>query len=125
MKSKHLRQVSILQIHSLKLAIMIGKEAKERKKAQDIYFDIKINFTTSNLAGKKKSFVCYQDICDRIKKYTKQKKFILIESLAQEIISDLKKYLSSNVLLQIRVHKARPPIKELVGGVSYIYGDLF
>ena len=126
MKYKPITEIAaILEIKSLKLPVIIGREASERKQTQDILFHVKIGLKEQRNHTDTSHFICYQDICERIKKITAQTNFLLIETLAQAIIKDIKEYLPTDVYAQIIVHKVRPPIEELAGGVSYTCGDMF
>ena len=118
---------SVLEIKSFKLPVFIGQTSAERAQAQSIYFHIKIGFQkppkeelTDRLS---KNSVCYQWVCDQIKMITKKKKFLTVERLARSVLDLLKSKLPLNTKVQAAVHKAKPPIKELKGGVFYTCGD--
>ena len=117
---------AVLEIKSLKLPVTIGRETAERKQAQNILFHVKIGLKKQReIKTGTSDFICYQNICERIKKITTQKKFLLIETLAQKIIKNLKEYLPADIYVQVCIHKMHPPIEELEDGVSYTCGDIF
>lgn len=126
MKYKSSAEITaVLEIKSLKLPVTIGREAAERTQTQDILFHVKIGLKKQRNNTDTSHFICYQEICERIKNISIQKNFLLIETLAQAIIDDLKKKLPDDVYVQVIVHKTHPPIKELKDGVSYTCGDMF
>ena len=119
---------SILEIKSFCLPVCIGNTLEERKTPQEIQIDIKIGFLKPPSSEKNdnlKDVFCYKAVCERINCLTANKHFFLIEKLAGDILSELKKCCSNEFRIQVCVHKIQAPVQNLKGGVSYTCGDLF
>ena len=121
---------SLLEIKSLVLPVYIGRTKEERDKAQDIAFHITIGFTQAlkdEKTDKIENSVCYSRICEQIQQLISQKQFFLIEKLAFDTFTIVKKLLPAPNKTRIRVcvQKVHPPVAHLKGGVSYTYGDFF
>jgi len=117
---------SILEVKELILPVHIGKSLDERNNKQDIAFYITLGFTKLLNDEKKDKFsVCYAALCDRIKQLVSKNTFSLIEDLASEVLRDIKSMVppDKGVLINVCVHKVKPPVKGLKGGVSYTCGD--
>ena len=121
---------SLLEIKSLILPVHIGRTKKERNKVQDISFYITVGFTEAlkdEETDKMENSICYSKVCEEIKQLTIKNKFSLIEKLASETLTTVKKLLPSPQKAQVRVciHKIHPPVTNLEGGVFYTCGDFF
>ncbi|MYE07707.1 MAG: dihydroneopterin aldolase [Oligoflexia bacterium] len=118
---------SFLEIKSLVLPVYIGRTKKERQKTQDISFHITLGFMQAPKDEKTdqlKNSVCYFKVCEKIRQLTSQNTFSLIEKLAFETLTIIKKDLPSHICVRICVHKIKAPVPYLKGGVSYTCGDL-
>ena len=119
---------SLLEIKSLVLPVHIGLSLEERQEAQDIAFHITVGFTQApkdEKTDKLENSVCYFKVCEQIKKLTSENTFSLIEKLAFHTLTELRKLLPSDVKVRVCVHKIKPPVPYLKGGVSYTCGDIF
>lgn len=119
---------SLLEIKSLVLPVHIGLSPEERQEVQDIAFHITMGFTQApkdEQTDKLENSVCYFKVCEQIKKLTQENTFFLIEKLGFCVLTELKKLLPSDVRVRVCVHKIKPPIPYLKGGVSYTCGDVF
>ena len=113
---------SILEIKSLTLPVKIGLEKAERSKPQDIVFNITIYFSEPPLAEYKDSLqgsVCYFQVCGQIKKLVAENSFALIEKLARDTLDTLKPLLPKKAKAKVAIHKLKPPVPCLKGGVVY------
>jgi len=119
---------SILEIKSFCVPVHIGNTGEERKRPQNIQLGIKMGFLTPPEGEKNDTLedtICYNKICEIVRSLTIHNKFSLIEKLAGDILKELRKYLSSEVHIQVCAQKLQTPIESLKGGVSYTCGDLF
>ena len=119
---------SFLEIKTLTLPVYIGRTDTERQKAQDVAFNITLGFTQTladEQTDKLEHSICYFEICEQIKLLTSQNTFSLIEKLAFDTLTVLKKQLPNGVCVRVCVHKVNPPVPHLKGGVSYTCGDTF
>ena len=118
---------SILEIKSLTLPVCLGQSLKERESPQEVVFHITIGWPSplkEEQTDHLKDSVCYFTICERVRKLIAQQSFSLIERLAGAVWEDLKKILPQEASLKVCVHKVRPPVPFLKGGVSYTKGNL-
>ena len=111
-----------LIIKDLETMAHLGLSQKEQNKLQKIRWTIE--FTCSPSHSKKTvPKVCYDQITQTVMKFSKSQKFFLIESMAQDCFKLLKKTFPQIVDLKLTLHKVRPPISQLKGGVIYEYGE--
>ena len=118
---------SILEIKSLTLPVRLGRSLKERESPQEVVFHITIGWPsplTEEQTDHLKDSACYFTICERVRKLSTQQSFSLIERLAGAVWEDLKAFLPKETSLKVCVHKVKPPVPFLKGGVSYTKGDL-
>ena len=112
--------VSVLEINSFCLPVRLGVKKEERKKRQQVCFDISVYF--SQLSLKNPDLVFYDKVCERIRNLALSQEFSLIEQLAHKGLEDLKKNLPKNTAVKFSVHKMKAPVKNLKGPVSYTCG---
>lgn len=67
--------------------------------------------------------ICYGRISEALVKHIGEKEFHLVEKMAADFYKIVKGILEGRAELQLTVHKVRPPIKQLMGGVEYTIGD--
>lgn len=116
---------SSMALYQLELAVFLGWPDSERLTQQTILLDIKIEFATPPLACVTDNLVdtvCYDTLVNNLKSMITTRHFRLVEYLGQEIYDFLKKNFSNN-LISLRIHK-KPPIIDLLGGVTFCYGDM-
>lgn len=118
---------SVLEIKSLTLPVRLGRDQKERANPQEVAFHITIGFfkpLTEEKTDKLKDSVCYFAVCESVQNLVTKKHFCLIENVAGEVLKKLKKLLPNKTSIKVSVHKVKPPVPFLKGGVYYTTGDL-
>ena len=68
--------------------------------------------------------LCYEEVCVTLRDFIKVQQFHLIEKMARECLSLLKKKYPF-MRIQLTLHKKAPPVEGLKGGVTYTCGEDF
>lgn len=116
---------SSIVLNGLELNVNIGWPEAERIPKQIVVVDIYIRFAEPPHACKTDRLsdtYCYDTLTTSIKKMIDGYEFRLIEHLSYELYHIVKKTLSEENRVFIRVTK-KPHIEGLTGGVSFCYGD--
>lgn len=102
---------SALTIDDLSLRLHLGVTKKERAKKQTVLVTIKIDFFKLPKAiktGEIADAICYDTLVQKIKKFCRDKEFTLIENLGAQMFGFIKKSLSKNCRLYLRITKLHP-----------------
>ena len=126
-KASVLHNRSRLNINELSLFVYLGCSPEERSVLQEVRLSIEVDFpiappgeTTDCL----KDTLCYDGICRILRDYVKDRQFHLIEKIARECLSVLRKKYPS-VFIRLTLYKKAPPVEGLKGGVKYSCGEGF
>ena len=114
--------MSRLNVKELAVKVHLGCTPEERKVAQEVRFSIELQFTqnpTACLTDKLEDTHCYVKICDALRATCLEKEFQTIEHLSEVALNNLKPSLSKNVRGLLHLHKVKPPIDGLLGGVIF------
>lgn len=101
----------------------LGCTAEERQHPQEVRASVEIAFTQAPLAcvsDKLSETICYAEICDSIRRTAKSREFATVENLAQVIFETLK----ISHPWRLTLHKVKPPVDGLLGGVKFRIGNL-
>lgn len=110
-----------LIIDNISVFARLGVTAKERKDKQEIRWTV---FCSVKKIGKKSTnYICYEQIAKKIIEYSTNRNFSLIESMADYCFHQLKEDFPQIKSLRLRLHKIKPPVKHIKGGVFYECGD--
>lgn len=117
--------LGLLDLGSLELMMRIGVSDEERATPQKIL--IKINLDVSHMLTSISdddinSTICYDTLLNKIYEYVIQKEFKLIETLALEVNSFIKKQFPF-IKNSVKVIKW-PKVNNLAGSVSFTVSDL-
>jgi dihydroneopterin aldolase len=115
-----------LTIRGILLPIRIGYSSEERRNPQPVEIDLTIRFQTpprGMVTDRLEDTVCYEGLVDAIKGVTSNSEFSLIEHLANEILTSLRRIVAPEDELQVTVRKVSPPIPEITQGVGFRVGD--
>ena len=119
---------ALLEIKSLCLKVHLGISEGERHTPQEVSFDVTIRFTRVPAAERNDHLgsgeVCYFKICETLTRLVKGQSFSLIEGLAHKALREVKKLVPASTPVRLSVLKARPPVKNLKGGVRYTTGEV-
>lgn len=112
---------SRLTINGFSTKVSLGCSPEERSAPQEVVFDIQFPFNEPPPGEKTDQLedtLCYSDVCEVILGTLENESFQLVENIAYRVSEAFKnKYEQRDFYL--RVHKVRPPIPNLKGGVSY------
>lgn len=115
-----------LRIEDLSLSVHLGCTAEERAVAQEIRATVELRFleipkgtTTDSL----QDTVCYAQISEAIRKHCESREFQLVERIGYEVYGIVRELTGPNVEVGISIHKVRPPVENLRGGIFYRCGD--
>lgn len=114
-----------LFLHDLIMEVSLGWPEEERQQKQLIRVDLKIQFNTPPKACQSDHLddtTCYESLVNELKHHLENKSFRLLEHLGHEIYQLCKHSLATDSRIWIQVRK-NPPIPNLMGGVSFCYGD--
>lgn len=115
-----------LTLHQLVLSLHLGWQQEERAHPQSVWVDIELYFDDEIHAchtDQLTDTICYDTLVTTLKDHLIHREFFLIEHLTFEIYQIVKKNVSQKTGVNICVTK-KPKIEGLLGGVSFIYGDL-
>ena len=114
-----------LHIQDLSLWVNLGIREIEKTERQEIRLSIDMEFSKTPEActtDKLDDTVCYHELCRKITKLVEEKSYAMIEKMAQDILDVIKvetSKSSQDLKIKVRLHKVRPPIARLEGGVSF------
>lgn len=114
-----------LSLHCLELDVYLGWLKTEQTEKLRVTCDIKIQFLTPPIACETDHLTdtyCYDSLIKKIKQLLADKKFYLIETLAQTLHQFIKQQFKEAIKLSICITK-KPTIPNLIGGVSFCYED--
>lgn len=114
-------EYSIL-LKGLALRLNLGLTSLERSKKQIVLLQIKITFPKKPLACTSndiKDTVCYAALIKKIQEFCKNKKFILIEELGEQLLTIIKNNVPKKCKIHLQVQKKRP-LPELLNSIFEI-----
>lgn len=120
-----MKKTTSIALRGLELPILLGWTEEERSKKQIIILDLDIHFVIPPKAcatDQLEDTDCYDSLINHIKNAVSARSFRLIEHLAQEIFHLIKQFLQNDNSVSLQITK-KPPIANLMGGVTFIYGD--
>jgi len=112
-----------LRINELHLHVHLGVSAKERRKKQKVRVDMVIHFPHMLKACRTDALrdtICYDLLVQRLQDHIATEHYCLIEHLTAAIHICVLKALPARTKLEVIVTKW-PPLKHLIGGVSFSY----
>lgn len=121
------RVESTLSLKDYGLQVHLGCTADERANPQPVKVSVDVGFRERPLGEKSDQLsdsVCYAQICEELNATTEGKEFNLVEKLAMDFLTQLRGQFPGH-LVRLSVHKLKPPIANLNGGVVYTCGDHF
>ena len=115
-----------LTIKGLSLSLRLGCSAEERLNPQPVEIDLTIRFETpprGMVTDRLEDTVCYDALVGAIKEVASDREFSLIEHLANEIITSLRRIVEAEHELRVTVRKVSPPVPEITKGAEFTVGD--
>ena len=114
-----------LEIRELRLAVRLGCTAAERAVPQEVRASLVLRFDSPPrvcLTDRLEDTVCYAEIAEILTKKVRDREYQLVEKLGYELHSELLRRWPELGWAEIAMHKVRPPVPELQGGVVFRYG---
>lgn len=115
-----------LFVRGLSLQVRLGCSLEERSRAQEVRVSLELRFpraphatTTDDL----RDTICYGRLCSALRELAESHEFQLVEKLAADLLERAKAHLEGKAQVAVSVHKVRPPVEGLLGGVEYRAGD--
>jgi dihydroneopterin aldolase len=115
-----------LTIKGISLLLRLGCSAEERLNPQPVEIDLTIRFETpprGMVTDRLEDTVCYDALVGAIKEVTSDREFSLIEHLANEILTSLRRIVEVEHELRVTVRKVSPPVLEITKGAEFTVGD--
>jgi FolB domain-containing protein len=115
-----------LEIRDYSVPVRLGCTEEERRIPQEVRFNIDLRFSSLPEACKNDALedtVCYAEICIAVKQAATIKPFQTVEHLQHSVSEALRRKLRAEIQFRLRIHKVRPPVDGLLGGV--FFGDEF
>ena len=117
----------VLSIQDFQVAVSLGCSPLEQSGHQPVLFTCEISFAGPQkfeLSDQLKDAIDYVQVCEALKKSAVSKSYNLIEHLGHEAINEVINYLKAshaNVhgTIKLKSVKLRPPVENLLGGVSW------
>lgn len=98
-------------LKDLALKLNLGLTSIERSKKQTVLLQIKIIFPKKPLACSSndiKDTICYATLIKKIQEFCRNKKFILIEELGEQLLAIIKNNIPKKCKIHLQVQKKRP-----------------
>jgi len=105
-----------ITLKDLALKLNLGLTSQERSKKQTVLLQIRILFPKKPLAcisNDIKDTVCHSTLIKIIQDFCKNKTFILIEELSEQLLNLIKNNIPNKCKVCLQVQKKRPPPKAL------------
>lgn len=114
--------MSRLEVKDFSLWLHLGVSAEERKFPQEVRLSFDLLLPSVPAAVKSDQIedtLCYGKLCEALRETLAPQEFCTIERVAGAALSRLQESLPGGTGLRLRVHKVRPPVPQLLGGVVF------
>ena len=115
-----------LHVRELSLLVRLGCSPEERSSPQEVRVSLELRFLQAPPATRTddlRDTLCYGRLCTALCELAESKEWQLVERLGFELHQLAGKLLEGKAALALTVHKVKPPVKGLLGGVAYRVGD--
>jgi dihydroneopterin aldolase len=115
-----------LEIRAYHTLVRLGVTPAERETAQAVEFGVRLRFSAEPAATRSdriEDTLSYADLCAVLDQLVEKQEYHLIEALGRQAYEALRARIQPTDLLEVTVHKLRPPIENLRGGALFVYGD--
>ena len=115
-----------LTISGISLPLRLGCSAEERLNPQPVEIDLTIRFETpprGMVTDRLEDTVGYDALVGAIKEATSDREFSLIEHVANEILTSLRRIVEAEHELRVTVRKVSPPVPEITKSAEFTVGD--
>jgi dihydroneopterin aldolase len=117
---------SSMVVRDLSCGVKLGCSSEERRSPQEVRVSVGFEFAESPgacLSDDLSETICYDQASRLIRQTCDEREYQTIEFLARKLFETLKTGLSQSTKLYVEVHKVKPPIDNLLGGVVFKYGE--
>jgi dihydroneopterin aldolase len=115
-----------MRIRDLSLQVKLGCSAEERANPQEVRVGIDLRFAEAPRGTKSDDLndtICYAQISEALRSHVEGRGFQLIEKIADDFYEIIRGIVEGRAESSVTVHKVRPPVSDLLGGVEYRIGD--
>lgn len=115
-----------LRLQDLSLQVRLGCTDTERADSQEVRIGFSLRFHDSPHAVESdclRDTICYAKLSDAFREHLASREFNLVEKIAGDLLGIAQKIVEGRALVALSVHKVKPPVDGLVGGVEYRIGD--
>ena len=117
---------SILKVRRLRLNVHLGCTQEEQKNLQPVDVNLTFKFEglpTGSISDELEETFCYDKISTLLKNKVENKYYKLVERLTLELFAEVRNFATPNIKVWIEVIKIHPPVENLLGGVSFSFGE--
>jgi 7,8-dihydroneopterin aldolase/epimerase/oxygenase len=111
-----------LSVNQFVVHTHLGCSDLERSVPQEVRFSLDITFHTrpeACVSDQLSQTICYVAVCDSIRSAVTPQSFATIEALWDVASKAVATHLWAGTKVLLSVHKVRPPVDGLLGGVNY------
>ena len=115
-----------MHIRDLKLLTRLGCTAEERSVPQEVRTHVELRFASAPkgaVSDDLEDTICYARISAALRQHVQDREFNLVERMAGEFYGIVKKIVEGRAEIAVTVHKVRPPVIDLLGGVEFRIQD--
>ena len=111
-----------LRFEDLEIRVRLGCGAEERRTPQEVRVAVTIRFDAPPGACRSDDLydtVCYAELASALRARGAAREYRLIERLAADLLEVVRGLAPPSARLALEVHKVRPPVAALAGGVRF------
>lgn len=111
-----------MQVRDLSLWVRLGCSESERAQLQEVRLSIDISFSEvpgACFSDEIRETVCYAELSGQLKNYCESREFKTVEKMAMGCSEIVQSVVGSTHHFSVDVHKVRPPVPGLNGGVIF------
>lgn len=116
-----------MEVRDLSLQVRLGCTPEERAVPQEIRVSLDLRFHEAPPGVKSdllEETVCYAVLSEAFRRGVDGQEFSLVEKIAGDLFEIADGIIQSRALFSLSVHKVKPPVAGLSGGVVYRLGNL-
>ena len=117
-----------LYLDELVVHVHLGCTREERERAQEVRVSVRLHFSQAPVGAHSDQLtdtVCYAELAQKIRQHAEGagQEFQLIERLARELFTIVRRTVGAQIQAAVLVHKVKPPVANLLGGTRFACGD--
>ena len=118
--------VHSMRIRDLRLNARLGCSVEERSVPQEIRVSVEFRFSQcpkGAVSDDLTDTICYARVSEVLREHLRNREYCLVEKMAADFHRNLQPIVEGRAEISLSVHKVRPPVEGLLGGVEYRVGD--